>query len=232
MQATRTSTGLPPVVSREEWETARQALLIREKAHTRAGDALAAERRRMPMVETTSDYIFQGEHGPARFVDLFAGKRQLILQHFMFHPDWDEGCTGCSFEVDHIPNLAHLHARDTHYVIVSRAPIEKLMAYRDRMGWDVNWYSSYGTSFNDDFGVTVDNQEDQGISSFLRDGYRIFHTYRIGARGAELMLNTFSMLDLTAFGRQETWEDSPEGWPQTEPYQWWRRHHRYESDNG
>lgn len=232
MQATRTSTGLPPIVSREEWETARKALLLREKAHTRAGDALAAERRRMPMVEIAADYVFQGEHGPARFVDLFAGKRQLILQHFMFHPDWDEGCTGCSFEVDHIPKLAHLHARDTNYAIVSRAPIEKLMTYRDRMGWDVNWYSSYGTSFNEDFGVTVNDQEDQGISSFLRDGDRIFHTYRVSARGAELMLNTFGLLDITAFGRQEIWEDSPEGWPQTEPYQWWRRHDRYESENG
>ena len=137
-----TTTPLPRIVSREEWREARARLLEREKAHMRAGDALSAERRRLPAVEITAEYTFQGEHGEARLIDLFGGYSQLILQHFMFAPDWDEGCVGCSMMADHIPPLVHLHARDTTYVMVSRAPLEKLLRYRERMGWDIPWYLS------------------------------------------------------------------------------------------
>ena len=223
-----TATALPPIVSREEWQAARDLLLAREKAHMRAGDALAADRRRLPMVEINKDYVFQGEHGTARLLDLFDGRRQLILQHFMFGPDWEEGCVGCSMMADSIPPLAHLHTRDTSYVMVSRAPLPKLLAYRDRMGWQIPWYSSFETDFNKDFHATVNGDENQGISAFLRDGDRVFHTWSTTGRGVEAVLGTFHLLDMTAFGRQESWEDSPAGWPRTDPYGWWRRHDEYE----
>jgi predicted dithiol-disulfide oxidoreductase (DUF899 family) len=221
-------TALPPVVTREEWHLARERLLEQEKAHMRAGDALAAARRRLPMVEIDKDYTFQGEHGDARLIDLFAGRRQLIVQHFMFGPDWDEGCVGCSMMADHVGSLAHLHARGTSFVMVSRAPLEKLLAYRARMGWQLPWYSSHGTDFNEDFHATVDGEEHSGLSTFLRDGDRIFHTWSTTSRGVEPIVTVFDYLDLTPYGRQEAWEDSPAGWPQTEPYSWWRRHDQYE----
>jgi predicted dithiol-disulfide oxidoreductase (DUF899 family) len=226
---TTQTTPLPSIVSREEWQVARERLLEREKALMRASDALAAERRRLPMVEITSDYIFEGEQGSARLLDLFQGQSQLILQHFMFGTDWEEGCDGCSMMADHIPPLAHLHARDTTYVMVSRAPIGKLLEFRSRMGWNIPWYSSGDTTFNEDFHATVDGEEHHGISVFLRDGDRIFHTWQTFNRGVEPMLGIFQLLDRTPYGRQETWEDSPEGWPQTEPYSWWRHHDRYET---
>ena len=229
-----TTKALPPIVSREEWQAAREQLLAKEKAHTRAGDALAAERRRMPMVEITTPYVFQGEHDDARLIDLFEGRSQLIIQHFMFGPDWDEGCDGCSMLADHIGPLSHFHARDTNYELVSRAPIGKLLAFRDRMGWSLPWFSSGETTFNEDFHATVDGEEHHGISVFLRDGDRIFHTWSTYNRGVEHIVGLFPLLDFTPYGRQETWEVSPEGWPQTEPYAWWRHHDRYEtsSDSG
>jgi predicted dithiol-disulfide oxidoreductase (DUF899 family) len=223
------ATALPPIVSREEWVIARARLLDREKALLRMKDAVSAERRRLPMVEVTADYVFQGETGPATLLDLFDGRRQLILQHFMFHPEWDEGCVGCSMMADHVGPLAHLHARNTSYVAVSRAPLEALLAYRARMGWDLPWYSSHGTTFNEDFHATVDDEEHSAISVFLRDGDRVYHTWQTFGRGVEPIVTMYDYLDFTPLGRQEAWEDSPAGWPQTE-LGWWRRHDRYETD--
>lgn len=222
------TTALPRIVTREEWRDARAQLLEREKAHMRAGDALSAERRRLPAVEITDDYTFHGEHGEVRLIDLFGGYSQLILQHFMFGPDWEEGCVGCSMMADHIPPLAHFHARDTTYVMVSRAPLDKLLRYRERMGWDIPWYSSAGSTFNEDFQATIDGNEQSGFSTFLRDGDRVFHTWHTTGRGVEPAMGLFPLLDMTPYGRQEIWEDSPEGWPQTEHLSWWRRHDSYD----
>lgn len=209
-------TAMPPIVSREEWQAARDALLAKEKAHTRAGDALAAERRRLPMVELDTAYVLTGERGETPLGDMFEGRRQLIVQHFMFHPDWDDGCPACSYMAEHIhPLPSFLHGRDATLVLVSRAPIEKLLAYRARRGWTLPWYSSFGTTFNEDFGMTVDDQEGQGFSVLLRDGDRVFQTNHVTGRGVEPMLGTLKLLDLTPYGRQEAWEDSPDGWPKT-----------------
>ncbi|MDY7101423.1 MAG: DUF899 domain-containing protein [Actinomycetota bacterium] len=219
---------LPPVVTREEWDRARQRLLVQEKALTRFKDMVSAQRRRLPMVEITEPYTFDAEGGPATLLDLFDGRRQLIVQHFMFGTDWDEGCDGCSMMADHIGPLSHLHAKDTSFALVSRAPLAKLLAFRERMGWDLPWCSSGGTTFNDDFGATVDGEEVHAISTFLRDGDRVFHTWSTFGRGEEPFMVVFDLLDLTALGRQETWEDSPPGWPQDPPYEWMRLHDRYE----
>lgn len=223
-------TAWPDIVSTEEWNQAQAQHLKLEKGLTRMRDAVAASRKRLPMVEVTNPYTFEGEHGSATLLDLFQGKRQLILQHFMFHPDWDEGCDGCSMMADHIGPLAHLHARDTTYVAVARAPLEKLLAFRDRMGWAFPFYSSYGTSFNEDFGFTVNDEEDQGFSCFVHDGDRVFRTHSYRGRGVEAGLSNFALLDLTTFGRSEDFEDSPAGWPQTERYSWWKLHDRYEGE--
>lgn len=223
-------TAWPTIVSQEEWETAQAKQLKTEKALTRMRDAVSASRRRLPMVEITTPYTFAGEEGEATLLDLFGGYRQLVLQHFMFHPDWDEGCDGCSMMADHVGPLAHMHARDTTFVAVARAPFPKLLAYRERMGWSFPFYSSYGTSFNEDFGVTRNDEEDQGVSYLVRDGDRIFRTFFAGGRGSEEVIGTFAMLDRSIFGRQEFWEDSPTGWPQTEPYSWWRRHDHYDEE--
>ena len=218
---------LPPIVSQAEWQTARDALLVKEKAHTRAGDALTAERRRLPMVKIDKDYVFEGPSEPARVVDLFEGRRQLILYHFMFDPKWEAGCEGCSMIVDGIGNLAHLHARDVSLVLVSRAPQTKLKPFQQRMRWAIPWYSSFNNTFNVDFGRTRDGEEKSGTSVFLRDGDNTYRTYFSTDRGDEQYMSTWKLLDLTPFGRQETWEDSPLGWPQTPPYDWWRHHDRY-----
>ena len=219
---------LPPVVSEEEWQAARQELLAKEKAATRARDALAAERRRLPMVEFDTGYEFEGPEGRATLLDLFEGRRQLIVYHFMFEPGapgWPSaGCDGCSMVVDNIGHLAHLHARDTSLVLVSRAPLAKIEAYRERMGWTVPWFSLAGNRFNDDCGVG----NDFGLSVFFRDGDRVLRTYFTGGRGVEALGSNWTFLDLTPLGRQEDWEDSPEGYPQTPRYEWWRRHDEYE----
>jgi predicted dithiol-disulfide oxidoreductase (DUF899 family) len=222
---------LPEIVSQAEWEAARLELLAKEKAATRSRDALAAERRRLPMVRIEKDYGFEGPGGNVRLLDVFEGRRQLILYHFMFAPGvegWPEaGCEGCTLFVDNVGHLAHLHARDASFALVSRAPLANLEAYRERMGWRVPWYSSAGSDFNVDFGRTRDDGEYFGLSVFLRDGDDVFRTYFTDGRGTEALGSNWTFLDLTALGRQEGWEDSPPGRPQTPPYEWWRRHDEY-----
>jgi predicted dithiol-disulfide oxidoreductase (DUF899 family) len=222
---------LPAVVSAAEWEAAHAQLLAKEKDATRARDALAAERRRQPMTRIEKEYVFEGRGGKATLMDLFEGRRQLILYHFMFAPDvdgWpDAGCSGCSMFTDQIGHLAHFHARDTSFALVSRAPLANIEAYRRRMGWELPWFSSAGSDFNEDFGVTTDRGETFGLSVFLRDGDSVYRTYFTSGRGVEALGSVWSFLDLTPLGRQEDWEDSPPGYPQTAPYQWWRRHDEY-----
>jgi predicted dithiol-disulfide oxidoreductase (DUF899 family) len=222
---------LPQIVSRTEWQRARDQLLIKEKAATRARDALAAERRRLPMVKLEKEYLFESPHGKLSLLDLFEARSQLIVYHFMFAPDVDgwpsAGCPGCSLVVDHIGHLSHLHARDTSLVLISRAPLANLEGYKRRMGWTLPWVSSEGTGFNEDFGVTTSEGENFGLSVFLREEGNIFHTYFTDARGIEAVVGIFTLLDFTPFGRQEEWEDSPAGRPQTPPYEWWRRHDEY-----
>ncbi len=218
---------LPAIVPRVEWEAAREALLVKEKDATRALDALAAERRRLPMVQVDEQYVFEGPDGRATLLDLFDGRRQLIVYHFMFAPGSDP-CTGCSSFIDNVGHLAHLHARDTSLALVSRAPLSEIRAYQQRTGWAVPWYSSSGSDFNYDFGVSTDEGERFGLSVFLRDGDRIYRTYFTSARGVDRLRIDFNLLDFTPLGRQEDWEDSPDGWPQTPPYLWWRKHDEYE----
>jgi predicted dithiol-disulfide oxidoreductase (DUF899 family) len=218
---------MPSVVSRAEWQKARAELFVKEKELTRLKDSVSAARRRLPMVEITQHYAFDTADGAASLIDLFHGRKQLIVQHFMFGPDWDQGCDGCSMMADHIGPLSHLHAKDTSFVLVSRASLGKLLRFRDRMGWALPWVSSASSTFNEDFGATVDGEERQAISVFLRDGDRVFHTWSTFARGEEPFMLVFDLLDLTPFGRQESWEDSPAGWPQEPPYEWMRLHDSY-----
>ncbi len=221
-EATTTDTlgaAMPPVVSREEWRAVRDALLVKEKAHTRAKDALSSERRRLPMVRIDKDYRFDGPEGEVSLVDLFEGRRQLIVQHFMFHPNWESGCPSCTFSVENIGTIAPLHDTDTTFVLVARAPLEKLLAYQERQGWDFPWYSSGRSTFNLDFGVTIEeDMEVPGMSVFLRDGEKVYQTYATGGRGVEPLLVTYGFLDMTPYGRQQDWEDSPVGWPQKPTY--------------
>ncbi|CRK83318.1 DUF899 domain-containing protein [Neobacillus massiliamazoniensis] len=214
---------LPQVVSEDEWRAAREKLLIKEKELTRALDALAAERRRLPMVRIDKEYVFEGLNGKASLLDLFDGRRQLIVYHFMMVPGSDHRCPGCSSFVDNIGHLAHLHARDTTLILVSPAPLSQIEPYKKRMGWTVPWFSSNGDNFNVDCGAG----RGFGLSVFLRDGNSVFRTYYTTARGVDRIRSDFNFLDLTPFGRQEDWEDSPEGWPQTPPYTWWRLHDEY-----
>jgi predicted dithiol-disulfide oxidoreductase (DUF899 family) len=222
---------LPPAVPADDWQTAHERLLAREKAATHERDALAAERRRQPMVRIDPAYTFEGSDGAVTLLELFEGRRQLILYHFMFAPDvegWPSaGCPGCSMFVDQIGHVAHLHARDTSFALVSRAPIENLLAYREHMGWTIPWVSSADSSFNRDFGVTTDRGETFGLSVFLRDGTDVYRSYFTSGRGVEALGSVWTFLDLTPLGRQETWEDSPAGRPQSAPYVWWRRHDEY-----
>jgi predicted dithiol-disulfide oxidoreductase (DUF899 family) len=227
----KTTRAQPKIVSAAAWWRSHEKILAKEKAATRARDRLAAERRRQPMTPVEKDYVFTGPDGALRLLDLFEGCRQLILYHFMFAPDvhgWpNAGCPGCSMVVDQVGHLAHFHARDTSFCLVSMAPLKNLQRYKKRMGWDVPWVSSAGSDFNPDFGVTTPAGEVFGLSVFLRDGSRIFRTYFTAGRGVEALGSIWSYLDLTPYGRQETWEDSPPGWPQAKPYQWWRRHDEY-----
>jgi predicted dithiol-disulfide oxidoreductase (DUF899 family) len=226
---------LPPIVSQEDWQAALDAIHANEKEHTRARDALAAERRRLPRVRIDKEYVLEGLAGKATLVDLFEGRRQLILYHFMFGPNQDAGCDGCSMFVDQIGHLAHLHARDTSFALVSRAPVAKLEAYRKRMGWAIPWFSSFDSDFNVDFGRSPETPrvgeyqdgESFGLSVFIREGDEVFRTYFTTSRGVEALGSVWTFLDLTPLGRQEVWEDSPEGYPQTKPYEWWRRHDEY-----
>ena len=222
----------PQVVARDEWLLAHREFLAKEKEFTRRRDALNAERRRLPMVRIDKQYVFDGPNGKASLLDLFAGCRQLIVYHFMFGPNAEQGCSGCSMVVDNMGHPTHLHARDTSLVLVSRAPLAKLESFKKRMGWTVPWYSAFGSDFNDDFGVTTSEGEMFGLSVFLRNGDSIFHSYFTSGRGVEYLGSNWSYLDLTPFGRQEDWEDSPAGWPQTPRYEWWRHHDRYNDATG
>jgi predicted dithiol-disulfide oxidoreductase (DUF899 family) len=232
---------LPRVASHEEWLAARKELLIKEKELTRARDALNVERRELPMVEIDKEYVFEGPQGRIGLLDIFEGRRQLIVGHFMFAPSWDEGCASCSAGVDEVSDglLEHLHNRDTTLAYISRAPLEKLERWKAKKGWTIPWYSSYGSDFNYDFDVTMDDAvkppvynyktkeahqrdgtgyyftegasgEQPGMSCFLRHGDRVFHTYSTFGRGAEMLGGSYYWLDLTALGRQEDWEE-PQG---------------------
>ena len=211
----------PAVATPDEWEAARLALLEREKTLTRERDALAAARRRMPWTKVETDYRFDGPDGPVDLLGLFAGRRQLIVYRAFFEPGvhgWPEhGCKGCSLVADQVGNLAHLNARDTTLVFASRAPQAEITTLRERMGWRMPWYT-ITDSFDADFGV----DEYHGHNAFIRDDDgQVFRTYFINVRGDEALGSTWSHLDMTALGRQETWEDSPAGYPQSPPYAWW-----------
>jgi predicted dithiol-disulfide oxidoreductase (DUF899 family) len=219
----------PPVVSLQEWEDARQQLLVKEKEVTRARDAMAAARRRMPWLAVEKTYAFEGPAGRASLHDLFEGRTQLIVYRAFFEPGvfgWpDHACRGCSLGADQVAHLAHLNARDTTLAYASRAPQTDIARLKTRMEWQMPWYT-ITDSFDTDFGV----DEWHGTNVFFRDGDdRIFRTYFINNRGDEAMGSTWSYLDITPLGRQEKWEDSPEGYPQTVPYKWWNWHDEYAS---
>jgi len=228
---------LPKVVSRDEWLRARKELLVKEKEWSRQRDAQSAERRKLPMVRVEKDYAFDGPNGRRTLLDLFDGRRQLIVYHFMFDPEWEEGCPACSFVADHFDGvLPHLAARDTSFAVISRAPLAKLERFRKRMGWGFPWLSSFGSDFNYDFQVTIDEEhpeynyrdyypiadamaskmkgpppgEGQGLSVFLRDGKQVCHAYSTFQRGLDPFLNTYNFLDHTPLGRQEN--DLPMTW--------------------
>jgi predicted dithiol-disulfide oxidoreductase (DUF899 family) len=215
------------VVSAQAWKAAREELLVKEKELTRARDALAAERRRIPRMAVDGEYRFEGPQGAVGLEDLFAGRRQLIVYRFFFDPDVngypEKGCPGCSFVADQVAHLAHLNARDTTLVFVSRAPQEEIARLKKRMGWDIPWYT-----LTDGFDADFDVDEWHGTNAFIRDGGEVFRTYFVDKRGDEQMGNTWNYLDITALGRQEIWEDSPEGYPQTQAYGWWNRHDEYD----
>jgi predicted dithiol-disulfide oxidoreductase (DUF899 family) len=217
----------PPIVSPLEWQAAREQLLVKEKALTRARDALAAERRRMPWTAVEKAYEFDGPAGKVSLLDLFEGRRQLIVYRAFFEPGvhgWPEhACIGCSLGADQVSNLAHVNARDTTLVYVSRAAQADIARLKARMGWEkIPWYS-ITDSFDIDFGV----DQWHGHNAFIRDGGRVFRTYFINSRGDEAMGTVWSYLDMTALGRQELWEDSPEGYPQSRPYKWWNWNESY-----
>ncbi|MDB6002826.1 MAG: hypothetical protein JWP52_4525 [Rhizobacter sp.] len=219
----------PAIVSPQAWEAARAELLVKEKASTRARDALAAERRRMPWTPVEKAYVFEGPNGKASLLDLFEGRRQLVLYRAFFEPGvfgWPEhACRGCSLGADQVAHVAHLNARDTTLVFASRAPLADIERLKARMGWTRTWYT-ITDSFDTDFGVN----EWHGTNVFFRDGDRVFRTYFVNNRGDEAWGGTWSYLDLTPLGRQETWEDSPAGTPQTPPYVWWNWHDAYQAE--
>jgi predicted dithiol-disulfide oxidoreductase (DUF899 family) len=223
----------PKIVGREEWLTARKALLTREKALTRERDALAAQRRALPMVKVDRDYVFDGPSGPVTLRQLFGAHPQLLVYHFMLDPAWEAGCKSCSYVTDNIEGgFRHLAARDTAFTLVSRAPLPKITAFKERMGWALPWVSSFSNEFNYDFGVSFRTEDDglsynygagekgtgerPGLSAFLRDGDEVFHTYSVYARGLDALIGTYQYLDLTPLGRHE--EDLPYGMA-------WVRHH-------
>jgi predicted dithiol-disulfide oxidoreductase (DUF899 family) len=218
----------PQIVSPEEWAAARERLLVQEKELTRARDAMAAARRRMPWSAVTKPYEFEGPQGKASLLDLFDGRRQLVLYRAFLEPGvygWpDHGCPGCSMVADQVADVAHLNARDTTLVFTSRAPLPDIDRVKARMGWTVPWVSmAEGSTFDVDHGV----DEWHGTNAFIRDGDTVYRTYFVNSRGDEVMGGTWAYLDITALGRQEQWEDSPEGYPQTEPYTWWNWHDAY-----
>jgi predicted dithiol-disulfide oxidoreductase (DUF899 family) len=233
----------PPIASREAWLRARSELLSAEKQATRMRDAVGAQRRRLPMVALHKDYVFDGPDGPCRLVDLFERRRQLIVYHFMFDPAWERGCMGCTGLVNGLGDVSMLAQRDTTLALVSRAPLAKLLAYKAEQGWTLPWLSSFNNDFNYDFHVTLDPSrgpvsynyrgeaemlqagatrvpegECHGMSVFFRVDDAVFHTYSTYARGCEGVTDAYHLLDLTPYGRQEDWEDSPAGWPQRPTY--------------
>jgi predicted dithiol-disulfide oxidoreductase (DUF899 family) len=217
----------PPVVSSEEWEAARQQLLVKEKELTHARDAMAAARRRMPWQAVEKEYVFEGPNGKVSLLDLFAGRPQLVLYRAFYEPGvfgWpDHACRGCSLGADQVSNLAHLNTRDTTLVYASRAPQPDIQRLKERMGWQqIPWYT-----ITDDFDLDFGVDQWHGHNVFFRDGDRIFRTYFVNNRGDEMFGSVWSYLDVTPLGRQEKWEDSPEGYPQTPPYKWWNWHDQY-----
>lgn len=231
----------PAVVSQQEWLKQRLALLEQEKALTHEMDRVNAARRRLPMVRVDKDYVFEGPQGKVRLPDLFEGRRQLIVYHFMFDPEWDQGCSGCTGLVDAMGDLSLLNQRDTTFVAISRAPFAKLAKFKAQKDWDIAWYSSFGSDFNYDFHATLDERispveynfrdkaelerlghvpkgEAHALSVFFRVGDDVFHTYSTYARGAESLTDSYALLDRTPYGRQEDFEDSPAGWPQKPTY--------------
>jgi predicted dithiol-disulfide oxidoreductase (DUF899 family) len=233
----------PKVVAEGEWLAQRKALLEQEKELTRQLDRVNAARRRLPMVKLGKTYTFEGPNGKATLLDLFEGRRQLIVYHFMFDPAWQKGCMGCTGYVDAIGDLSMLAERNTSFVLVSRAPLEKLEGYKKAKGWKWPWYSSFGSDFNYDFHVTLDESvrpveydyrskaemdaakapnarkgEEHGLSVFFRIDDDVFHTYSTYARGTESLTDAYALLDRTPYGRQEDFEDSPPGWPQKPTY--------------
>jgi predicted dithiol-disulfide oxidoreductase (DUF899 family) len=223
----------PPIVSPEEWQAARRDLLVKEKELTRARDALAAERRRMPWLAVDKTYEFDGPNGTVRLPDLFEGRRQLIVYRAFYEPGIttcaagtsypDRACAGCSFLAYQVAHPAHLNARNTSLAFVSRAPQAEIRGLKERHGWEhIPWYT-----LRDDFDRDFDVDQWHGTNAFIREGDRIFRTYFVDGRGDEQMGSTWNYLDITALGRQEEWEDSPEGYPQTPPYEWWNYHDNY-----
>jgi len=234
----------PQIVDRQTWLNDRKELLALEKATTREIDKLNAKRRRLPMVKLDKTYVLEGSKGMTSLVDVFEGQKQLIIYHFMFDPKWEEGCPGCTGFVDALGDLSTLGERNTTFALVSRAPFAKLEAYKEKHGWKVPWYSSFDSDFNYDFNVTHDEKiapleynyknkqqlldrrgslseiegEDHGLSVFFRIGNEVYHSYSTYARGVESLVHTYALLDVTPYGRQEDWEDSPEGWPQKPTY--------------
>lgn len=221
----------PNIVSQGDWLAAHEALLVKEKELTRQRDAVAAARRRMPWMAVEKRYEFEGPNGKASLLDLFEGRRQLILYRAFFEPGvfgWpDHACRGCSLGADQVSHLSHLNARDTTLVYASRAPQPDIERLKARMEWKMPWYT-ITDSFDLDFGV----DQWHGHNAFIREGDKVYRTYFINNRGDEAMGSLWSYLDLTALGRQESWEDSPAGYPQTEPYKWWNWHDQYASATG
>lgn len=234
----------PPIVSHEEWKRARIQLLEQEKELTRHYDRVHAALRRMPMVKLEKQYSFEGNQGKQSLQELFKGRRQLIIYHFMFDPAWDKGCDGCTSFIDAIGDLSLLERNDTEFAVIARAPLEKLNRYRAERGWDQEFYSSFSSDFNYDFHATLDDSkipaeynfrtraeieqkkgrpvlmrgEAHGLSVFFRIDSDVFHTYSTYARGCESLVDSYRLLDKTPFGRQQEFEDSPPGWPQRPTY--------------
>ena len=241
---TTTTIAHPPILSQERWLAERQELLMHEKDLTKHYDRVNAERRRLPMVKLEKDYIFEGPAGKTTLKDLFEGRQQLIVYHFMFDPTWDKGCSGCTGFANALGDLSLLNKRDTTFAVVSRAPLAKLETYKAEKGWSINWFSSYGSDFNYDFHVTLDPEvvpaeynyrtkdemaaavghpvkmegEEHGLSVFFRLDDDVFHTYSVYARGTEGLTDAYRLLDTTPYGRQQDFEDSPAGWPQKPTY--------------
>jgi predicted dithiol-disulfide oxidoreductase (DUF899 family) len=233
----------PEVVSAKEWRAKRLALLAHEKELTKHRDRVNAERRRLPMVKIEKNYVFDTPEGKRSLRDIFEGRRQLIVYHFMFDPAWEKGCPGCTYYAGSLGDLSRLYERDVSFALISRAPLAKLEAYKAQKGWSVPWFSSMGNDFNYDFHVTLDdnvlpieynyrnlaemearkgpnrmNGEEHGLSVFFRLEDEVFHTYSAYARGTEGLTDAYTLLDLTPYGRQQSFEDSPRGWPQKPTY--------------